>query len=82
MDWDHLNTWLGNLFSAGAIVGTLLGWLPVLAALIGAVWYCVQIYESKTFQSWLTVRRTKRVEMLEARLARMRQKLPVVDPGD
>lgn len=30
--------------AAIAIVGTIAGWLPVIAALLGAIWYALQIY--------------------------------------
>lgn len=39
--------------SAAAILGTLAGWLPPLAALAAIVWYAVQIWESKTVQAWV-----------------------------
>lgn len=39
--------------SAVAIVGTLAGYLPPLAALAAIVWYTVQIWESKTVQAWV-----------------------------
>ena len=45
----HAFDWI----SAGAIVGSLVGYLPPLAAALAIIWYCIQIYESKTFQGWL-----------------------------
>ncbi len=39
--------------SAMAIVATLLGLLPSIAALAGIIWYGIQIYESKTVQAWV-----------------------------
>jgi hypothetical protein len=47
----------GNLVSAGAILGTFLGYLPAIAALGAIVWYCIQVYESRTVQRWLRLRR-------------------------
>jgi hypothetical protein len=38
--------------SAFAIVGTIAGYLPPLAALVATVWYMVQIWESKTAAGW------------------------------
>lgn len=43
-----------------AIVGTLLGYLPSIAALAGIIWYGVQIYESKTVQKGIRRWRLKR----------------------
>lgn len=79
MSAEHFNTLLGNGISLGAIIGTLAGWLPPIAALIAAVWYCVQIYESKSFQGFLMRRRAKRAERLEKQLAKLQAKLPVKD---
>ena len=31
--------------SAGAIIGSLVGFLPHFAAALGVFWYCVQIYD-------------------------------------
>lgn len=47
-------------FAAGAgILATLTGYAPVAAALLGALWYVIQIYESKTGQrvvTWLKLK--------------------------
>jgi len=43
--------------AAGTIVMAFVGILPGIAALLAAIWYLVQIYESKTVQSWLDRRR-------------------------
>lgn len=47
--------------SIAALAGTIANILPpVLAALgslLAVVWYAVQIYESKSFQSWLSRRK-------------------------
>jgi hypothetical protein len=29
------------------------GWLPTVALIVPVVWYCIQIYESRTFKAWL-----------------------------
>lgn len=46
--------------AAGAIVGSLLGYLPAFAALAAIVWYAIQVYESKTVQKWVRVHRLKK----------------------
>lgn len=50
--------------AAGAgIVGTLVGALPAVAALIGIIYYCILVYESKTVQGWLDRRRRARKQL-------------------
>lgn len=44
--------WLGNLAAVTTIAGTIVGWLPVFAALVAIGWYLIQIYESRTFNAW------------------------------
>lgn len=39
--------------SIAAVVGTLAGWLPAVAALLSIVWTIIRIYETKTVQRWL-----------------------------
>jgi chromate transport protein ChrA len=46
----------GDAASAGAIIGYFLGVLPHIAAVVGLVWYMLQIAESKygqIFIGWL-----------------------------
>lgn len=45
---------------AVAILGAFLGYMPALAALGALVWYCVQVWESKTVQGWWRQRRQRR----------------------
>lgn len=69
MEGSHnISAWIGNAFSAGAIVGTLVGWLPAAAALVGLIWYLIQIYESQTAQRWLASRRARKIARLKQRL--------------
>lgn len=63
---DHDNhirvlTHVADTISAGAILGTFLGYMPPLAALAAIIWYAVQIWESHTVQKWwrLHVRRRR-----------------------
>lgn len=35
----------GNVASLSAIIGTLIGWLPHVAALLAVIWYCILIYD-------------------------------------
>jgi hypothetical protein len=35
------------------VVGTLMQWLPAVAALASIIWTCIRIYETKTVQKLL-----------------------------
>lgn len=70
MEKHDVGNWLGHAISAGAIIGTLAGWVPVIAALVALVWYVIQISESATVRRWLAARRTRKIERLRAKLAR------------
>ena len=41
---------MADLSAIGAILGSLAGYLPPMAALIGILWYAIQIWESDTVQ--------------------------------
>lgn len=66
-DWTPLK-WLGDGVSATAIVGAIIGALPALAALVGVIYYAIQIFESVTFQKhlsrWKVARHRRRVGRL------------------
>jgi len=49
---EHAKTAVDAL-SIGAVIATLAGWLPALAALASLIWTCIRIYETKTVQGWL-----------------------------
>ena len=45
--------------AAGAVIATLVGWLPTIAAVLAIFWYLIQIWESKTRRelwAWLRSR--------------------------
>jgi len=48
-----------SIFTA---IGTLLSWLPQIAALITIIWTGIRIYETKTVQAWLWRRKVKQKE--------------------
>jgi hypothetical protein len=35
------------------VMGTLMQWLPAVAALFSIIWTVIRIYETKTVQSWI-----------------------------
>jgi hypothetical protein len=54
-----------HIASVGALVATAFGYLPVIVALIPAIYYLILIYESKTVQDWVARRReAKRIKQL------------------
>jgi len=67
MDFEGLN-WIGHSVSTVAILGTLAGLLPPIAALAAFLWYSVQLYESRTVRHYFAHRRAKKIASLKARL--------------
>lgn len=47
-----------DLASLGVVLGTLMQWLPPLAAMLTIVWTLIRIYETKTVQN--CIRRWRR----------------------
>jgi hypothetical protein len=39
--------------SIAVVAGTLIDWLPAVAALASLVWSLIRIYETKTVQNWI-----------------------------
>lgn len=67
---QRILNYTGDAVSAGAIVGAFIGFLPALAALGGILWYAIQIYESKTVQKMIRLRRMRqRLKRLTVRTA-------------
>lgn len=69
-----------ELASLGAITGSLLGWLRndagVVAAFVAFLWYALEIYESKTVQTWMRAHRHHRRRKRRARLVAKRTPAP------
>lgn len=70
-DFDGFNVWLAHGLSGAAILGTIVGWLPPLAALIALVWYVIQIGESKTVRGLFARRRERKIARLKAKLTHL-----------
>lgn len=51
---------IADVISVGAILGTFMKILPPLAVLLAIIWYCLEIYESKTVQGWLRRRHLRK----------------------
>jgi hypothetical protein len=39
--------------SIATVMGTLMSWLPAVAAIFSIIWTLIRIYETKTVQGWL-----------------------------
>jgi len=53
---DHLNEGTKHVLdglSLVTVLGTLIDWLPAVAALLSIVWTLLRIYETKTVQGWI-----------------------------
>lgn len=44
---------VADALSIVTVLGTLMQWLPSVAALASLVWSAIRIYETKTVQKWL-----------------------------
>lgn len=53
---DNIDTHTKHLIdgvSVATVMGTLMSWLPAIAALFTIIWTVIRIYETKTVQGWL-----------------------------
>ena len=39
--------------SIATVMGTLMSWLPAVAAVFSIIWTIIRIYETKTVQGWI-----------------------------
>jgi hypothetical protein len=44
---------VADAVSIVTVLGTLMQWLPAVAALFTIIWTTIRIYETKTVQKWL-----------------------------
>jgi uncharacterized membrane protein (Fun14 family) len=42
-----------DAISIGGVIGTLMGWLPAVAAFLSIIWTLIRIYETETVKKWL-----------------------------
>tara|TARA_R110002126_G_scaffold78039_1_gene194523 strand:- start:1304 stop:1465 length:162 start_codon:yes stop_codon:yes gene_type:complete len=49
---DHAKM-IFDLGSLTIVAGTLMSYLPAIAAVASLVWSCIRIYETKTVQRWI-----------------------------
>ena len=54
--FEDINEHTKNFIDGASIVtvlGTIMNWLPAVAALFSIVWTAIRIYETKTVQGWI-----------------------------
>jgi hypothetical protein len=54
--FDNVNEHTKHLIdgvSVATVMGTLMSWLPAIAALFTIIWTAIRIYETKTIQGWI-----------------------------
>ena len=49
---DHAKI-IFDVSSLTIVAGTLMSYLPAVAAVASIVWSCIRIYETKTVQRWI-----------------------------
>lgn len=54
--------------SISAIFAAFVGWIPIIVALIPAIYYLILIYESSTVQTWVHKRALRRTTRRVAKL--------------
>jgi hypothetical protein len=42
-----------DALSFATVLGTIMSWLPAVAAVFTIIWTAIRIYETKTVQGWL-----------------------------
>lgn len=46
-----------DAFSISAVIGTIIGMLPAIAAILSIIWTVIRIYETKTVQKYFGKKR-------------------------
>ena len=81
--WDDFPGWLNwvlHSISLTAIVGTLAGIFPPIAAFAAFIYYCLQIWRAPEVQGWLRNRRQRRIAKYEQEIKILRGKISGVAP--
>jgi len=79
---SHTNpiSWIISTAATSAIITTIAGLIPPIAAGVALVWYLIQIYESETFKRWSDSRKVRRIARLKAKLLMMESKPAPLPP--
>ncbi len=71
----HPGVLAGDIGAFGIIITTIMSILPPIAAILGLLWYAIQIYESKTVQAWI---HNHNIKVRAKRLAKLQAKALIV----
>lgn len=82
---DHLIRVGLDFAAAGAVAASFLQWLPPISAILGIIWFLIQIFESRTvrhfLERWRANRKAKRLHRLRIKEAAIRSAIASLD-GD
>lgn len=81
MENHTISQWIGNIAGVGAIITTMLGVLPAVAALVAFVWYLIQIWESKTVKDIRDRRKIEKLARLKAKVLVMESRIAKLPAG-
>ena len=59
---------VADALAAGGIVATFIGWLPSISAILGFVWFIIQIWESRTVQDGVARWQKRKLRKLKAKM--------------
>ena len=60
MNMDEANKHIIDFASIVTVLGTLADMLPAIAAIFTIVWTAIRIYETKTVQGWLGIKKEEK----------------------
>lgn len=74
---------VGDSLSVVVVIGTLLQYLPAMAALATVIWTLIRIYETRTFQHWnnnrLMKKRARKLIKLRAKAVKAQAALDAIE---
>ena len=50
-----------DLFAGVTVLGAILGWLPVMAAVLALIYHGIQIWETDTVRGWTSRERKRKI---------------------
>lgn len=74
-------TWVAHILSLFAIGGAFFGLIPAFAALLAVIWYLLEIWENKTVQRVVRVRKLRRLVKLRAKAVALELSIRNADGG-
>ena len=77
---NSILNWAINGVAIGTIITSIVGVIPALAALVAAIYYAVQVWESETVRQWRESRRLKKIAALRAKILLLEAEILVVPP--